>query len=109
MSSASQHKTMYNAFFASFWLFFLSRVFTVTIFHVIFDFILVCLLPKSLKMNYLVNPRNPLTLVAVVGCGQEAMQSVLQGSGLMPAPDGTECNMACKIENELKMARKWLP
>ena len=34
---------------------------------------------------YLVNPRNPLTLVAVVGCGQEVMRSVLQGSGLMPA------------------------
>src|ERR1700676_4734145 len=36
---------------------------------------------------YLVSPRNPLTLVAVVGCGQDAIRSVLRGSGLIPVPE----------------------
>lgn len=36
---------------------------------------------------YLVSPRKPRTLVAVVGCGQAVMQSVLRGLGLIPAPE----------------------
>ena len=37
--------------------------------------------------TYHVSPRNPLTLVAVVGWGQDMMQLVLRGSGFMPDPD----------------------
>ena len=36
---------------------------------------------------YLVRPRNPLTLVVVVGCGQAAIWSVLQGLGFMLVPE----------------------
>ena len=36
---------------------------------------------------YLVSPRNPLTLVAVVGWGQDAIWSVFRGSGLIPVPE----------------------
>jgi hypothetical protein len=36
---------------------------------------------------YLVSPRNPLMLVAVIGCGQAAMRSVFRGSGLILVPE----------------------
>ena len=36
---------------------------------------------------YLVKPRKPLTLVAVVGCGHVATQLVLWGLGFIPAPE----------------------
>ena len=36
---------------------------------------------------YLVRPSDPLTLVAVFGCGHVAMWLVLWGSGFVPAPE----------------------
>ena len=36
---------------------------------------------------YWVSPKNPQTLVEVVGCGQFVMRSVFLGSGNMPVPE----------------------
>ena len=53
---------------------------------------------------YLVRPRNPLMLVVVVGCGQAAMRSVLQGSGFMQVPE-TMCPRKSSSVNRFDLAR----
>ena len=53
---------------------------------------------------YLVNPKNPLTLVAVIGWGQAVIQLVLQGSGFIPAPDMMCLRKHSSVANRLDFA-----
>src|ERR1700720_795087 len=53
---------------------------------------------------YQVSPRKPLTLVAVVGCGQAAMQSVLRGSALILLPDTMCPRKQSSVANRVDLA-----
>src|ERR1700723_2881489 len=53
---------------------------------------------------YRVSPRKPLTLVAVIGCGQAAMWSVLRGSALIPLPDTMCPRKQSSVANKVNLA-----
>ena len=54
--------------------------------------------------TYCVSPRNPLTLVAVVDWGQDAMRSVLRGSGFMLDPDIMSLRKHSSVVNSMDFA-----
>ena len=54
---------------------------------------------------YLVKIRKPLTLVAVVGCGQVAMQLVLQGLGFRLVPETMCLGKPSLVANRFDLAR----
>src|SRR5277367_319542 len=53
---------------------------------------------------YRVSPRKPLMLVAVVGCGQAAMRSILRGSARMPAPEMMCLRKQSSVANRVDFA-----
>ena len=56
--------------------------------------------------TYRVRPKKPRTLVAVIGWGHVAMQSVLQGSGLMPIAETTCSRKESSVVKRFDLA--WL-
>ena len=54
--------------------------------------------------TYCVSPRNSLTLVAVVDWGQDAMRSVLWGSGFMLDPDIMSLRKHSSVVNSMDFA-----